>query len=139
MATKLSPTGADTLLAGLSTALNGGFVRIYNGTEPTSATAALSGNTLLAQLTFAATAFGSPTTSGSNRVITANLITADSSADAEGVASFFRAVQSNGTVIFQGTAGAGAELVMTGPGANPYQVYLGGPVEIQSLTIAMPI
>jgi hypothetical protein len=73
-------------------------------------------------------------------VITANLITADSSADAEGVASFFRAFQSNGTtVIFQGTAGAGAELVMTGPGANPYQVYLGGPVEIQSLTIAMPI
>lgn len=140
MATKLSPSGADTLLSGLSTALNGGILRIYSGGEPTTATTTLSGNTLLAELTFSATAFGPPSTSGSNRVITANLITSDTSANAEGIATFFRAFRSdNTTIILQGTAGDSAELVMTGPGSNPYQVYLGGPVDIQSLTVAMPI
>lgn len=70
-----------------------GYIRVYSGTRPTDASTALSGNTLLAELRFGATAF--PTTS--TGVLTANSITADSSADATGTASFVRCLKADGT------------------------------------------
>src|SRR4051812_3603228 len=126
MATKLSTTGADSMLVAVGNALNTGYLRIYSGTEPATAATALSGNVLLSEMRFSSTAFGTPAVSGSNRRITANTITGDTSADADGIASFFRALQADGsTVIVQGSAGAGLELVLTGPGSNPYQIYQG--------------
>lgn len=140
MATKLTNTAADSMLVAIGNALNTGYLRIYSGTEPSTAATALSGNTLLSEMRFGSTAFGVPATAGSNRRISANSITADSSADNDGVATFFRALQSDGTtVIVQGSAGAGLELVLTGPGANPYQIYQGGPVTVSSLTITLPL
>jgi hypothetical protein len=87
------------------------LLRIYDGTPPASANAALSGNTKLAELTMSATPF--PAASGG--VLTANAITTDSSADATGTASFFRIYKSDGTtVIAQGTVGtSGADLNLT--------------------------
>jgi hypothetical protein len=100
---------AASLAANAVTArCNSGFLRIYGGTPPANANAALSGNTLLAQLTFGATAFAAAV----NGVATANAIGQDASNDATGTAAFFRAFESDGTtVVFQGTVGTtGAEL-----------------------------
>jgi hypothetical protein len=79
-----------------------GYLRIYSGTQPATADTALSGNTLLAELRFGATAFGS----ASSGVLTANAITSDSSADNSGTASFFRALKSDGTTaLMDGSVG----------------------------------
>ena len=106
---------------------NSGSLRIYSGTAPANADAALSGNTLLASLPFGATAFGAAV----NGVATANAITADSSADATGTATFFRALESDGTtVVWQGTVGtSGAELNL-----STLSVLAGGNVSVSSLT-----
>ena len=77
---------------------NSGLLRVYSGTPPADANAALSGNTLLAELTFGATAFGAAVAG----VATANAITQDASADATGSPSFARAFETGGTtVVFQ--------------------------------------
>ena len=106
---------------------NNGRLRIYGGTAPADANAALSGNTLLADLTMSATAFGA----AASGVATANTITADSSADATGTATFFRVLESDlTTVVFQGTVGTtGAELNLSSA-----SVIAGGPVSVTSLT-----
>ncbi|TPG53285.1 hypothetical protein EAH89_17355 [Roseomonas nepalensis] len=73
--------------------LNGGLLRVYTGTPPVDANTALSGNTLLAELTFGATAFAAAT----NGTAAANAITADSSADNTGRPTFARAFEAGGT------------------------------------------
>ncbi len=86
----------NELLDALTNEANSGKLRIYSGTRPTNADTALSGNTLLAELTMNATSAGS----AASGVWTANAITSDSSADATGTASFARLVQSDGTTAF---------------------------------------
>ena len=61
-------------------------IRIYSGSMPANCAAALSGNTLLAELTGNATL--APAASGG--VLTLNSITADASADASGTAAFYK-------------------------------------------------
>jgi hypothetical protein len=135
MAMKLSTTAADAMLTALTGLCNSGSVRIYSGTEPATANTALSGNTLLAELTLNATAFGAPAASGADRVATANAITADTSADASGTATFFRIMQSNGTtVVYQGTAGTSGQQL----NLNATDIIAGGNVSISSLTITQP-
>lgn len=73
--------------------INSGKLRVYSGTRPTNADTALSGNTLLAELTMNATSAGS----ASGGVWTANAIASDAAADATGTASFVRLFQSDGT------------------------------------------
>lgn len=109
---------------------NSGVLRIYSGTAPATADTALSGNTLLAELTFGATAFGAAV----NGVATANAITQDSSNDATGTPTFFRAFETGGSVlVFQGTAGAsGQELNISGLVGG--QIIAGGTTSISSLT-----
>jgi hypothetical protein len=100
--TQLSNAAVNAEADALAALLNSGYLRIYSGTQPATADTALSGNTLLAELRFGSTAFGS----ASGGLLTANAITADSSADATGTASFFRALKSDGTtVIMDGTVG----------------------------------
>lgn len=114
----------------LSALLNNGYLRIYSGTQPATADTALSGNTLLAELRYSATA--APATSGG--LITWNAMTADSSADNTGTPSFFRALSSNGTtVVYDGTVGAsGANLNLSGLSGG--QIIAGGTVTISSFT-----
>jgi hypothetical protein len=111
--------------------LNSGFLRIYSGTQPANADAALSGNTLLAELTFGATAFGASV----NGVATANAITQDSSANATGTATFFRAFKSDGTTaVLDGTVGtSGADLNL-----NSTSIVSGGAVSVASMTVSQP-
>lgn len=116
--------------------LNTGYLRFYSGTRPANADTALSGNTLLAELRFNATAFGSM----SSGVATANAITQDSAADASGNPSFARLFESDGTTVFSDvsvgkTGGAEELLINTVDGSsNPY-IAAGGPVSVSSLTI----
>lgn len=114
----------------LSARLNSGFLRIYDGTQPATADTAVSTQVLLAELTFSATA--APATS--NGLITFNAITADSSANATGTPTWFRAVQSNGTtVVMDGTAGAsGCNLNLSGLTGG--QIIIGGTVAVSSFT-----
>ncbi len=89
--------------------LNSGFLDIYDGTQPATADTAISTQTKLARLTFNATAFGASVAG----VATANAITSDSDADATGTATWFRALKSDGTAVFDGSVGtAAANLVL---------------------------
>jgi hypothetical protein len=120
---KNAELNAETTYMGASPLL-----RIYSGTVPTTADTALSGNTLLAELTFSATPFPA----ASSGAMTANAITQDSSADATGTATFFRILKSDGTtVVLQGsvgTSGADLNLVTTSIVATQ-------PVSVSSLVI----
>lgn len=92
------------LNAALEPALDTGYLRIYSGSVPANADAALGGATLLAELRFGATAFGA---AGSGTA-TANAITSGP-AIAIGAPTFFRALKSDGTtVVVQGSAGVGS-------------------------------
>lgn len=87
-------------------------------------------STLLATLTFSATAFGS----ASNGTATASAITDDSSADATGTAAVFRVASGAGTTIFEGTVGtSGADINF-----NTVAFVSGAVISITSLTITMP-
>lgn len=111
---------------------NSGSLRIYSGTPPANAAAALSGNTLLAECAFSTTAF-LPAVNG---VAVARTISSDTNADATGVATFFRALETGGTnVVFQGTVStAGAELNLTS-----ISVVAGGTVAITSFSYAQAL
>ena len=93
MAIKYSATIIDNRLTQVNTALGvNAYIRIYSGTRPASVAASITG-TLLAELRGNASGFGTV----SAGALTAGAITADSSADATGTASHFRAFASNGT------------------------------------------
>jgi len=118
--------------AGFMTESNSGKLNIYSGTRPTDADTALSGNTLLAQLTLGATAFGS----ASAGVLTANAITSDSSADATGTATFARLFQSDGTTpIADFSLGtSGTEVII-----NTTSIVAAAVVSCSAMTITNPV
>ena len=105
---KLSDTCANAAVNAVTALCNTGYIRIYNGTQPTNANTAVSSQTLLSTLRFGATAFGA----ASAGVATANAITSDTDAAATGTATWFRALKSDGTtVMFDGSVGTtGADL-----------------------------
>lgn len=100
--TQMADVAVNAEADALARLLDNGYLRIYSGTKPATADTALSGNTLLAELRINATS--APAASGG--VLTFNAITSDSSADATGTASFFRAFKSDGTTaVMDGTVG----------------------------------
>lgn len=114
----------DEITAAIGTS---GLLRIYSGTRPATPDAALSGNTLLAELalssTFAAAASGG--------VLTANSISNDSSADATGTASWFTLCTSGGTRQVDGSVGtSGQDLNL-----NTVSIVAAAQVSVSSLTI----
>lgn len=110
----------------------GGYIRIYDGSVPTNVDAAATG-TLLAQLTLSQPAFGSAADINPGARATANTITSDSSADATGTASYFRAFRSDGTAILQGTAGiATSDMILT-----TVSIVIGSIVSVSSWTVSV--
>lgn len=107
---RLTNLGANTMINALNVLLNNGYIRIYDGTQPVTADTAIGAQVLLAELRWNATAFAN----GSAGVAVANAITQDASANASGIASWFRALQSDGTtVVFDGSVGtSNADLIM---------------------------
>lgn len=101
-APRLTNAAASAAADAVCVLLNTGYLRIYDGTQAATADTAVGAQVLLAELRFNSTAFGS----ASNGVATANAITSDSSANATGTASWFRALKSDGTtVVFDGSVG----------------------------------
>lgn len=128
MTVSFSTTTRNAMLDAITTAIgSSGLFRIYDGTPPASANAALSGNTLLAELALSAT-YAAAAASG---VLTANAIATDASANATGTATFYRLYKSDGTTCIEqgtvGTSGSDCDLNTTG-------IVVGGPVVISSKT-----
>jgi hypothetical protein len=105
---KVAITSRNAQGNSINALLNNGTLRFYSGTEPATPETALSGNTLLAQLTLGATAFAA----ASAGAIAANAIGQDVSADATGTATFWRMLASDGTTVhLQGTVNtSGADI-----------------------------
>ena len=103
--TQLANATVNAQADALSDLLDNGYLRIYDGTQPATADTAISTQVLLAELRFNATA--APAASGG--LLTFNAITSDSSANASGTASWFRAFKSDGTTaVFDGSIGTSA-------------------------------
>ena len=111
------------------------LLRIYSGTPPADADAALAGNTLLAELPMSATPFGNAVDGNPNAIATANAISSDTAADATGTATFFRIFKADGTtVVLQGAVGtSGSQLNL-----NSTSIVADEVVSISSLSMTMP-
>lgn len=93
---KFSTALRNAILDAISTyAGTGALLKIYNGTQPANANTAISGQTLLGTLTWAAALAAA----ASGGVLTYNSPSSDTSADATATAQFFRIFQSNGTTV----------------------------------------
>lgn len=105
MAPKLNATLRNNMLDQItSRAGASALLKIFSGTQPATGGAE---TTKLAQLTCNATF--APSASGG--VLTLNAITADSSADATGTATWFRIESSGGNHVLDGTVGtSGADM-----------------------------
>ncbi len=112
MTIKYSTTVRTDRATSLNTDIGAGAkIRIYSGARPTAVDTALSGNTMLVEMTGNATAFGA----AANGVLTANAITAGT-AVAAGTASFFRVFKTDGTTaVVDGDVGSsGSDLNLAG-------------------------
>ena len=109
---------------------NGAKLRIYTASRPANPGTAVSGQTLLAELT-CATPFGT----NSSGVLTAGSITSDSSADATGTAAWFRLFKSDGTtVVMDGDVGtSGSDLNL-----NTTSIVSTGTVAVSSFVLTAP-
>jgi hypothetical protein len=128
---KTSIVSRNTELNALAALANSGYIRIYDGSQPATPETAVSTQTLLAELRFGATAFGSAATG----VITANSITDDSDVNASGTASWFRVLESNGTtVLWDGSVGtASADMVLATTSLVQHAI-----LQLTSLTYTLP-
>jgi hypothetical protein len=124
-------TAEADALAGL---LDNGYLRIYDSTggtgQPATVDTAIGSQVKLAELRFA-----NPSDAGAvNGVITFSTITADSSADATGTATWFRCFKSDGsTAVWDGSVGtSGATLNL-----NTTSIVSGAAVSITSLTFTV--
>lgn len=117
---------ADAVVDLIDAGAGAGKLRIYDGSKPATADTAISSQVLLAELTFSDPAFGA----ASNGVATASSITADSSANASGTATWFRIVDSNNVAIMDGTVGtSGADLNL-----DSVSITIGQSVSVTSFT-----
>jgi hypothetical protein len=109
-------------------ALDLGYIRLYNGSQPATADTAVGAQTLLAELRFGADAFGAAVAG----LITANAVTADASANATGTATWARILASDGTTTyFDGSVGAASANVVI----NSTSIVAGAAVSCTSLTL----
>jgi hypothetical protein len=137
LATRISNAAAIAACNAITALLNtggAGKVRIYDGTQATDPDTAVGAQVKLAELTLSATAFPTAVDNTGKATATANAITADSSADATGTASWFRAINGAGTAVIDGSVGtSGADMNL-----NNVSITLGANVSISSWTFTIP-
>lgn len=138
MAIKISNAAAiaacNSIVDLIDAGASAGKIRIYDGTRPADPDTAVSTQTLLAELTFSDPAFGNAADGAPGGVATASSITADSSANATGTASWFRVVDSDGLAIFDGDVGtSGSDLNL-----SSVSITSGDNVAVTSFTYTMP-
>ena len=139
MATRISNNAAKAACDAIVDLLDGGSgaatVEIRSGAAPTNCEDADSG-TLLAVLTCSDPAFGAAADANPGGRATASSVTSDSSANATGTAAHFRAKDSNGVVITQGSVtatGGGGDMEI-----NSTSVVSGVEVAITAWTFTVP-
>ena len=132
--TKISNAAATAEADALAGLLDNGYLRIYDSTggtgQPATVDTAIGSQVLLAELRFA-----NPSDAGAaNGVITFSSITADSSANATGTATWFRALKSDGTsAVWDGSVStSGATLNL-----NTTSIVIGANVSVTSLTFTV--
>lgn len=109
-----------------------GTLKIYSGTQPASANDAVAG-TLLAELTFTTTAFGSADSAGTAASAT---ITGDTSANATGTASWARIEDNSGDNVFDCNVGEAADTPFIT--LDNKSIVSGGTVNVTAFSITMP-
>jgi hypothetical protein len=125
----------DALLAKLNVGGTAGHSKIFSGAMPATAETADSG-TLLSTLTLSVTAFPASADPGTTGLATAtaNAITSDTNAAATGTAGYFRAYDSAGVCIVQGTVGTSlADMIL-----NTTSIAAGATVAITSWVVTLP-
>lgn len=133
MASYWTDTAVIAAVDAVTALLNSGTIKIYSSTAPTTPNASLSGDTVLATMTFGSTAFVNPATASSGTVTaTANSITSGTAGNT-GTATFFALLESGGTVIVTGSVGtSGADLNL-----SSLSITSGATVSCSSFTITM--
>lgn len=128
---KMANAAVNAEADALSDALDNGYLRIYDGSQPANADAAIGAVTLLAELRFNATASGAAVAG----VLTFSAFTADASANATGTATWFRAWKSDGTTsVMDGSVGtATSDLIL-----NSVAISSGAEVSVTSWTHTVP-
>ncbi len=126
---KTRVAGRNAALDAVLDVLNGGKLRIYDGTQPTDADTALGAQVVLAELALNAT-FGAAASSATK---TANAIASDTSADATGTATWFSLLTSANARVIDGSVGtSGANLNL-----NSVAISSGATVSVTALTVTM--
>jgi hypothetical protein len=136
--TTISNAGAIAMLNALVDLLDAGAgaatIKIYTGSQPANPDVAIGAQTLLATLTCSDPAFGNAADANPGAIATASAITADASADNTGTAAWFRAADSNGVAIIDGTVGtASADMIL-----NTVSIVTAAEVACTSWTVTMP-
>ncbi len=129
---KTSAAGRDAALDALGALLDGGSLRVYNGSKPANADAALSGNTLLAQLPLGSPAFAA----ASGGSMASNTITSDLDANATGTATWASFVTSGGARVHDVTCGEAADTPDLE--LDDKDIQLGGIVACSGYTFVLP-
>ncbi len=120
-----------TLATSLLGQINAGIARAYNGTRPTNPDTALSGNTLLAEMTL-----NDPAGTVSNGVLTINVTSVtDASANASGTPTFVRLFAANGTTALVDFSAA----VGSGEWNFSAAIVAAAPVPLSSASITVPV
>ena len=138
MATRISIAAAQAACNGVVDLLDGGagagYIEIRTGSQPATVATAASG-TLLGTLTLSDPAFGNAS-AASPSVATASAITSDTNADATGTAGWFRAYDSAGTAIIDGSitaTGGGGDMTL-----DSVSIVAGGTIALTSWTVSHP-
>jgi len=121
----------DALTGSINTG-GAGTIKIYSGIQPADPDSVITG-TLLATLTFSATAFGATAITG---IATANAITSEVNAPATGVATHARIANGAGTTIFDCDVGEAADVATIT--LDNKTIAITGTVSITAFTLTMP-
>lgn len=122
--------GAEAALNAFGALLNSGTIKIYTGAQP-AVNGAVTG-TLLATLTFSATAFASATAGGGTATMTANSITSGTAGNT-GTAGYFALVSSGSVVEATGTCGTSSSDL----NLNTTAIVSGNTVSISSFVVSL--
>lgn len=136
MAVRLSTSARDAIGTAIKTLVDAGAgagkIEIRTGTQPATPNTAATG-TLLATVVMDDPSFTGPTTG----VITAAGFPNTDPADADGVAGWFRIMDSNGLAVIDGSAtgsAGGGDMLIDNPSLLAGQVF-----SINSLTVTVPV
>jgi hypothetical protein len=113
-----------------------GTIKFYTTAQAATANTALGAQTLLATLTYTATAYGAATTADPS-VATAASITSDSSADATGTVVWARHASGGATTIFDCSAGISSGTFDIEFNTDAFVT--GATIAVSALTVTLPL